>query len=287
MTWFYYSELAAFFDASSAALSKKAVERSDVYTVAWVRYGYSFPILMCIIMFTEFPPLDSTFFLANAALIPLEVLAIILYTRAIKYSPLSLTLPFLALTPVFLIGTSFLMLGERPDKSGAAGIFLVALGAYLLNVHATKKGMLGPLRAIIAEEGSLFMIAVAFLYSITSNLSKIAVLHSSPIFFAAFHPASMVLALSPILMIISGGGFKKVFSRPVLFTAIGISQVLMYITHNLAILLIEVPYMISVKRTSLIFGVLYGWILFKETNVEERLLGSIVMFAGVVLITIF
>ncbi|MFQ5861718.1 MAG: EamA family transporter [Candidatus Brocadiales bacterium] len=287
MTWFYYSELAAFFDASTAALSKKAVEGSDVYTVAWARYGYAFPFLLCVLMFIEFPPLDYTFFLVNAALIPLEVLALILYIRAIKYSPLSLTLPFLALTPVFLIGTSFLMLGERPDRSGVAGIFLVAFGAYLLNVHTSKEGIIGPLRAILKEEGSMLMIAVAFIYSITSNLGKIAILHSSPIFFAVFYPTLLALALFPLLMLKPGGGLKKVFSSPVLFASIGVLNVLMFITHNLAIRLIEVPYMISVKRTSLIFGVLYGWILFREINVGERLLGSIVMLIGVGLITVF
>ncbi len=287
MTWFYYSELTAFFSATAAAFSKKAVENTDVYTVAWVRYGYALPFLLCALMFIELPSLDMTFFAVNAVLIPLEVLAIIFYIRAIKFSDLSLTLPFLALTPVFLIGTSFLMLGERPDRSGVTGILLVTLGAYLLNVHTTREGVLGPLHAILNEEGSILMVVVAFIYSVTSNLGKIAVLHSSPTFYAIFHPATMSVALLPFLMLKPNAGLRKVLARPILFTSIGISQVLMFITHNMAIQLVEVPYMISVKRTSLIFGVLYGWILFREINIGERLLGSIVMLAGVALITIF
>lgn len=287
MTWFYLSELAAFFDASTAALSKKAVERADIYTVSWVRYGYALPFLLFMLMFVDVPPLDTTFFLVNLVLVPLEILALVLQIRAIKYSPLSLTLPFLALTPVFLIATSFLMLGERPDGPGVVGIFLVALGAYLLNVHTTREGILGPLRAILKEEGSMLMIAVAFLYSITSNLGKIAILHSDPIFFAAFYPTILAITLFPLLVLKSGTGLKQMFSSPTLFAFVGISNILMFITHNLAIRLIEVPYMLSVKRTSLIMGVFYGWILFRETNVGERLLGSLVMLLGVVLITVF
>lgn len=287
MTWFYYSELTAFFSASAAAFSKKAVESNDIYTVSWVRYGYALPFLLCVLMFIEVPPLDTTFFLVNAALIPIEVLAIILYVRAIKHSPLSLTLPFLALTPVFLIATSFLILGEWPDRSGIAGIFLVALGAYLLNVHTTKEGVLGPFRAILREEGSMLMIAVAFLYSISSNLGKIGVLHSSPTFFAVFHPATLAAALFPIMILKTDARLRKIFSQPALFAAIGLCYALMAITHNLAIRLIEVSYVVSVKRTSLIFGVLYGWILFRETNPWERLLGGTVMLTGVVLITAF
>ena len=287
MTWFYYSELAAFFDASTSALSKKALENSDVYTVAWVRYGYAFPFFLCILMFVEVPPLDSTFFLVTIVLIPLEILALILRIRAIKHSPLSLTLPFLSLTPVFLIGTSYVMLGEKPDESGLIGILLVALGAYLLNVHTTREGLLGPLRAIYNEEGSLLMIAVAFIYSITSNLGKIAILHSGPVFFAAAYPAVIALALFPLMMMKPVNGFKNAASRPFLFTTIGVSNLLMFVTHSLAIQLIEVPYMLSVKRTSLIFGVLYGWMLFRETNVRERLLGGVVILIGVALIAVF
>ncbi len=287
MTWFHYSLISAFFTASSVALSKKALDGSNVYTVAWVRYGYAFPFLLCMLLFIEIPPLDSTFFLVNLVQVPLNSLAIILYVRAIKYSPLSLTLPFLALTPVFLVGTSFVMLGERPDRSGLAGILLVALGAYMLNVRSTREGLLGPLRAILEEEGSVLMIAVALIYSISGNLSKLAILHSSPMFFAAVYPAIMALALFPLLMLEGGGALRKAFSRPILFAAIGMSTILTLIPGNMAFQLGEVSYVVSVRRISLVMGILYGWILFRETNLGERLLGSIIMLAGVVLIAVF
>ncbi len=286
MTWFYYAILSAFFTANSVALSKKTLQDCDVYTVAWARYGYALPFVLCLFIFIEIPPLDSTFFLVNVIQVPLNGLAIVLYIRAIKYSPLSLTLPLTALTPAFLVGTSYVMLGERPDTSGGIGIILVTLGAYLINVHATSEGLLGPLRAILNEEGSLLMIAVAFIYSITGNLSKVAILHSSPMFFAAFYPAVMALALFPLLVIDSGSAMKKVFSRPILFSLISISSILTLITGNFAIQMVEVSYVVSVRRISLVFAVLYGWLLFRETHLRERLLGSVVMLTGVVFIVL-
>ena len=48
--------------------------------------------------FIKMPPLDTTFFSATAIAIPIDIIALILYQRAIKISPLSLTLPFLAFT---------------------------------------------------------------------------------------------------------------------------------------------------------------------------------------------
>ena len=62
---------------------------------------------------------------------------------------------------------------------------------------------------------------------------------------------------------------------------------LMIITHFKAVNLVEVAYMVSVKRLSILFGVIYGVMLFRETNIKERLLGATVMVSGIVMITVF
>ena len=45
----------------------------------------------------------------------------------------------------------------------------------------------------------------------------------------------------------------------------------MVITHFLALARVEVAYMIAVKRTSLVFGVLYGALLFGERRLAKSL----------------
>jgi uncharacterized membrane protein len=62
---------------------------------------------------------------------------------------------------------------------------------------------------------------------------------------------------------------------------------IMVITHLKAISLIEVSYMVSVKRLSILFGVIYGVMLFKETNIKERFLGATVMVSGIIMIAVF
>lgn len=85
-------------------------------------------------------------------------------------------------------------------KYGIVGIVFTAVGAYLLNVRATRKGILEPFKAVRRERGSLYMIIVAFIYSITSNLGKMAVLHSSPLFFAATYLPILSVILLPVLV---------------------------------------------------------------------------------------
>ena len=55
-------------------------------------------------------------------------------------------------------------------------------------------------------------------------------------------------------------------------------------THMLAMNLTKVAYMISVKRLSLIIGIMYGYFLFREENIKERLLGAVLMLIGFVLV---
>lgn len=287
MLWVFYALLTALSLSTADALSKKALSKSREYVIVWVREGYALPFLLIIFLFIEIPSLDSTFFITLLLLLPLEITALILYVKAIRISPLSLTIPFMAFSPLFIILTAFIVLGEMPDRSGIIGIFLIVIGAYLLNIKEQKKGFLEPFKAIGREKGSIFMIIVALIYSITATLGKVAILHSSPIFFGVLYPFILTIILTPIVWFNIEGNIGQVFTRPLIFLMIGLSSALMIIFHFLAISLTEVAYMISVKRTSLIFSVLYGKLLFNEEEISGRLLGSSVMLIGVLIITLF
>ncbi len=284
MSWVIYALITAFSIATADAISKGTLVRSNEYVVAWVRQGYALPFLTIAFFFIDIPPLDGTFWLTLLMVVPLDVTAIILYVKAISLSPLSLTIPFMALSPVFVIITAFVILGELPDISGLTGILLIVTGAYLLNVRATRHGILGPLKAIRKERGSVLMIIVALIYSLTSTLGKLAVQHSSPLFFGVFYPFVLTLVFTGIAGI--KGKLSGVISRPWIFLAIGFFTAMMMLSHFMAISLTDVAYMISVKRCSLLFSVMYGWALFREINISERLIGSALMIAGVVTITL-
>jgi drug/metabolite transporter (DMT)-like permease len=51
---------------------------------------------------------------------------------AIRDHPLSLTLPYLAFTPVFVIAVAWVLLGEEVSPLGAAGVGLVVAGGVAL-----------------------------------------------------------------------------------------------------------------------------------------------------------
>ena len=63
----------------------------------------------------------------------------------------------------------------------------------------------------------------------------------------------------------------------------GLCYALQALAHVYAIDLTNVAYMIAVKRTSLLFGVLYGRYLFQERG---GLLATLIMLSGVILILV-
>ncbi len=282
--WVIYSLSTAFLFATSDALTKRALALRDEYLVAWARLLFSLPILFISLMFIEIPPLNRSFWVATLCALPLEISAIILYTRALKISPISLSVPYLALTPMFLIITSYLLLGEKVSMSGGAGIFLIAAGSYSLNLHKARHRLIDPLKALYNEKGSVLMIIVAFIYSITSSLGKIAIENSSPLFFGSFYFILITFFFTPIAVLKNKGNIVFTKRDIIPLTSIGITYSLMIITHMLALSLTKVAYMISIKRSSLLFSIFYGYLLFKEEKTSERALGGIIMFAGFVLI---
>ncbi len=287
MLWFPLTLGSAFMLSLADALTKRELPRCGLVTAVWMRNLVALAFMLPALIFIEFPPLDRTFFHAVIAALPLEIAATVLYIRAIQLSPLSLTMPFLAMTPLYLLATSFVILGEVPSRAGAAGVVLIAAGAYLLNAHTLKGGgLIEPFMAIAREPGSVMMMAVALIYAFTSDLGKLAILHSSPVFFAVFYWAAFCALLTPVSLYLLRGRMTAVAlaDEARRFAPVGLAQAVMVILHMVAISLTQVSYMIAVKRTSLLFAAGFGWFMFSEKNIRERLVGAIVMFAGLVLI---
>ena len=135
------------------------------------------------------------------------------------------------------------------------------------------------------------MIVVAGIYSFTASLGKRAIEHSSPSFFIATYVPVLALLLAPFaLFSYRRSGRDDAFSFPDLFRQTFLPGVLFVVgslSHSFAVQLTQVAYMISVKRLSLLIGVVYGWLFFKEKEIRERLLGAALMLAGFILIVLF
>ena len=290
MHWINLTLLSAFFLATADALSKRYLGHYRPGELVLVRFGVAGALLLPLLLWQPWPTLSPAFWGWMATALPLELLAMRLYMQAIRTSPLTLTLPYLAFTPAFNTLTGYVVLGETITWTGLAGIMLVVLGAWLLNMKAAQNGtglnILAPFRAITQERGSRLMLIVAAIYSLTSVTSKGALLHANPAFFGPFY--FVVLGAASALLFASRdvSSWRALGKHPWAHLGIGAFMAGMVVTHFYAIEHVEVAYMIAVKRTSLLFGILYGAWLFKETGTGTNLVAGIMMVLGVYLIVV-
>ena len=290
MDWLSLSLLCAFSLATADAATKRWLTGYGTREITLVRFVLPGALLAPLLLLEPLPSLPAEFWYWMAFLLPLEILAMLLYMRAIRDNPLSLTLPYLAFTPVFVVATGWLLLGERVSAAGLAGVLLVVTGAWLLNVRrgnpAGWRGALAPLAAVVRNPGSRTMLGVAFLYSLTSVAGKGAMRHMPPEQFGPFYFAVLGLATLLLFGVHRPALVAALWRRPAASLAVGLAMALMVVTHFLAVQRVEVAYMVSVKRTSLLFGILYGALWFGERGLAAHLVAGALMVAGVLLIAV-
>ena len=172
----------AFFESIKDVLSKKNVKNIDEYVVAFSLMFFALPFVTPILFWIGIPVVENQFWKALVISGTLNVLAIILYMKALKASDLSITIPMVAFTPLFLLVASPLIVGEFPNSVGLMGVLLIVFGSYTLNIKQRKNGFLSPFKSLLREKGPRLMLGVAILYSITASYDKVGVQASSPLF---------------------------------------------------------------------------------------------------------
>lgn len=290
MNWVHLALLSALSLAFADALTKKLLGGYRTEELIVVRFGLTAVLLLPLLVLNLPESVPPPFWGWVGLALPLEVLAMALFLLAIRDSPLALTLPYLAFTPVFVVLSGYLLLGEKVSPRGMAGILLVVAGAYALNLEHARmnvpRSWLAPVLAIARERGARLMLVVALLYSMTSVLGKGALQYMSA---ASFGPLYFMLLglLTAAFFAWRDPGVLRVLWRPswrhVLIAA---CMAVMVVAHVFALERVEVAYMISVKRTSILFGIVLGALMFAETRLVQHLFAAGLMVAGVALIAL-
>jgi len=231
---------------------------------------WPFPLLACLEIFT---------FTA----------ASILYVQAVKMSPLSLTIPYLGLTPVFSMIISLFLIQEIPDKTGLAGIFLVVVGAVTIqwdrNISFSEL-----LKAPFIEPGSKRMILVALLFGLGTVLDKISISYSSEIMvaLALTGGSTLVMVLYQLLVnrrdlrnLIERGGHRDPFFYAAALVC-GVAMAAQFFAYQGLL----VSYVEAIKRAGGLASALIGILFFQEGHAWTRLPSAVLIMAGAVLILI-
>ena len=286
MTWLILGIFTAFFEAVKDVFGKQNLKKSDEYVVAWSLAFFSVIFLTPWVIYTGIPELNTQFWISLLIGGSINAVTTLLYIKAIKVSDLSLTVPLVALTPLFMLLTSPLIVGEYPNFFDYIGILLIVAGSYLLNIKEKSQGYLAPFKALLNEPGPKFMLIVAFLWSITSNFDKIGVKNSSPIFWLFSLFGTMTILLLPVLLQKTPNPSRKIIKQLPMLAGMGFFNAIGVLCQMQALTLTLVVQVIAIKRTSVLMGVLFGHFIFKEKDIQQRLLGAGIMILGVFFISL-
>ncbi len=292
--WFFFASLTAFFEACKDATGKQSLKTLDEYSVLFSFMAVGVLLMLPILWLSGgIPTIKPNFWWALLIGGSLNILAFTLYVRAIKIADLSLTVPLVTLTPLFLLVTSPLIVHEQPTPADAIGVILLVIGSYVLNLKTptlqspTSQGPLGPLLAMARNPGSRLMLCVAFIWSITSNFDKIGVVNSSPLFWALSLFTVIAGGMIPfVFWRRSSGGIEPLLLQWRLLGVTGGFNAIAITFQMLALTMAPVAQVIAVKRMSALLSVLFGHFFFKEKGLEARLLGAGIMVSGVVIMSL-
>lgn len=309
--WLLLALLTAAATAGRSAATKGAMRGSNEYTVALALSGAAAVLLLPVILVRGLPPLSPPFWWALLASGAINTVALVLIARAVHRSDLSLVSPLLSFTPAFMLLSSPFLLGEWPSIAGLSGLFAIVIGSYLLNVRERRRGLFAPFRALVRDPGARLMLLVSFIFSLSATIDKIGVLNADPLTWGFAIQAFVTLSVLPWVV---WAGRRRAAARAraaldahgVMAAALleseatprhsrhhvagllllgGVFTAVAVVAQMTALTLTLAAYVIAVKRTSILFEVLLGRLLFREVGLRERLAGVITMIAGVLLIT--
>lgn len=276
----------AVFKGIQSIYQRKNALGTDEFITAWASRAFGLPILVAAVLYQGFPTITPEFLLYVIPQSLAIALASIIIAKAYKESDASIVAPMFALSPILLVGTSFLILSELPTTQGFLGILFIAFGAYILKAEGSES-LLDPVRKLWEERGVQLILVVIVIYSITANIDKIGVQRSSAVMWPLSVYLFSTIFLMPVMMRKSSNWQTKVKKGWRELAVLGGLGGISIIFQMMAFDITKVSYVIAIKRLSIPLTVLFSFFMLNEKeSFKQRIAGSILMIIGAVLISL-
>ncbi|MDE3168076.1 MAG: EamA family transporter [Acidobacteriota bacterium] len=229
-------------------------------------------------------PVLPTFLAYLAIDVSLITIVMWLYFRALQISPLSMCIPFLAFTPVFLIPTTYVLLGQKPQAVKLLGVVLIVVGSLAMHRTLFAVGWLAPVKAVIREKGSRYMLLVAFIFSLTNPLDKKLVDMSDVYLEAVAYGAGLVISFYLLARSRKAdfAAAARANFRWIALAAVFDAVSLLFQLASYAYLSVVIT--VSIKRAGIVLSVFAGWLFFRERGITDQVIAASVMFCGVLIL---
>lgn len=281
-----FALLAGLTDSIKNVLAKKDTKEYAESTInfAWMLFATLLTLPLALFYIPD--RVSNTFILVLIAVTFFDFFGYMLYLKSIKYTDLSLSLPMLALTPVFVLLISFVTLDQKVSGLALLGIGFIILGGYLLNLKKDQQQLLDPFKQIFINKGIRFMLLASILWGFANSLHKVGISETNSFFYLGVNYLCLTLAFlaqllyekpKELALLKNWKDFRTLAPVGILEGATTLFQ---YLSQDL---IASSVITVSLKRSSIVFSAILGHIFFKE-KIKERMLPIGLVIVGIVLL---
>jgi drug/metabolite transporter (DMT)-like permease len=288
--WYSLALIAALFSATAAILEKKILFKQKALAMSTALAIFNLLLAIPFFFFISFASITSVSLGVLFFKSILGAFAFLFVMLGIKNLEISKALPLLVLTPGLVALFAFLILGESLTLLQILGLILLLIGTYVLQLKPKQK-LFNTFKQALTSKGNHYIFFALILFTITSILDK-ALLKNFKLPINAFmgfqHLFLGIIFLVIIIFSKNTASLKPTFKQAGLMIFIlAIITITYRYTQISAVKIAPVALVLALKRISVFFAVIIGGTLFKDHNLLIRILATIIMIAGAVLVIIF
>lgn len=218
-----------------------------------------------------------------------NIFGIMSYNYSIKLGELSRVIPFTKLNPVFTAIIAAIVLGEKMTPTRVTGILLVTLGSYKI-LEEKNTGWKQPFRSFVKERAPKVAVLSALIFSFAAVADRYVTQIVQPEIYTFMIYLFMATGLTTYIIT----GRREVLTEIIpdlkthrykyAVTGIGaaVATYLIFYAFSQA----PASRVIPVLQIQVLISVIAGVMLFGEDNLKQKLVGSVILIAGVILVAI-
>jgi len=202
------------------------------------------------------------------------------------HGDLSLVYPIGRSAPIIVALVAVLFFGEELSYVGIVGILTVMMGVYLLSVDSLEvRRLLRPLE-LARNPGVVYALLTALSVTAYTLVDKSGSQYFNPILYVWIEKWISIIPFTFLAATSKKAAVPKEWKKnKIPIVAAGFLSPLSYAMIVYAMQSVQVSYVVSVRQVSTVFAVILGRTLLKEQNLRIRLFSSILIFAGLFLIS--
>lgn len=292
MEWILYTLFAATGFGVMSVIAKNIMEDTSAvqYAALYSSLGLLFYTPVFIYFMFKLSPNFQFIALGAMGLSMIgNVLAFLVYNYSVKEGQLSQVVPVTRLTPIFAATFAAIALGEKLDLALASGILLATSGAVIV----LKKDKISYIQSV--EDGiKTKAVKAALLSAVIYGFTSVADRYATQIIQPEIYNYFIYIGLSTGFLATTYFQQKQPVKQlknnfneyRLLYTVTGLTAAASSLAIFKAFSLAPAAKVTTVQQFQVLIPVIAGVLIFKEENLRRKLIGSIILIAGIALTAI-